>query len=441
LRRRAPRLDLNPPRTAIAHMEAKRRSRLYRATAVLALCVLLVPALSLANVYGSNAYGAGLYGSGIDPVGTVTASPPTVTVTGNTLTIATTFNVPMGTSTIPTVSFSPDISSSFTASSTSWTSTTTVTATYTVNTGLVQTGIVATVSGAKDTYGTVAASASSNAFAIDTEAPSGNVSESPVVVTVSDSKITISTTFSKTMNTSITPTISFSPDISSKLTSGFGIWSSASTTFSVSYTANSAITQTGITANVTGAQDTDGNAAPSATSNPFAIETVSGNGPPVGSLPNAGGGGAGGSSRGYVGAAGSSSGSAGGTGATDSGSGAPVSTAINPPPVVTNATSSASLAPIGTSAAAQASTTISFTRDLKFGMKGDDIRLLQVLLNLHGFQVAAAGPGSPGNETTYFGLKTQIAVAKFQRANSIAPSAGYFGPKTRKVIQGLYNSQ
>ncbi len=39
-----------------------------------------------------------------------------------------------------------------------------------------------------------------------------------------------------------------------------------------------------------------------------------------------------------------------------------------------------------------------------------------------------------GNETTYFGILTQRALAKFQKVNNITPSVGYFGPKTRKFI-------
>jgi len=79
----------------------------------------------------------------------------------------------------------------------------------------------------------------------------------------------------------------------------------------------------------------------------------------------------------------------------------------------------------------------SFTRDLQVGSTGDDVKVLQQWLNANGYQVAASGPGSPGNETTYFGVATQAALAKFQAANGITPSAGYLGPKTRAAIQAM----
>ncbi len=77
----------------------------------------------------------------------------------------------------------------------------------------------------------------------------------------------------------------------------------------------------------------------------------------------------------------------------------------------------------------------SFTRDLELGSIGDDVRALQVYLNNHGYSVAASGPGSSGNETTKFGAGTRAALIKFQKANSITPAAGYFGPKTRAFIK------
>jgi peptidoglycan hydrolase-like protein with peptidoglycan-binding domain len=48
--------------------------------------------------------------------------------------------------------------------------------------------------------------------------------------------------------------------------------------------------------------------------------------------------------------------------------------------------------------------------------------------------LAESGPGSPGNETNYFGSLTQKALAKYQADNGIIPSAGYFGPKTRAFL-------
>ncbi len=54
-----------------------------------------------------------------------------------------------------------------------------------------------------------------------------------------------------------------------------------------------------------------------------------------------------------------------------------------------------------------------FTRDLKFGMKGEDVKELQKYLNNNGFLVAKNGAGSKGHETTFFGRLTQAALKKF----------------------------
>lgn len=77
------------------------------------------------------------------------------------------------------------------------------------------------------------------------------------------------------------------------------------------------------------------------------------------------------------------------------------------------------------------------TRDLEFGMRHEDVRALQKLLNGKGFTVAITGGGSLGNETVYFGPATKRALIKFQQAQKITPAAGYFGPKTRAVFLSL----
>jgi len=77
-----------------------------------------------------------------------------------------------------------------------------------------------------------------------------------------------------------------------------------------------------------------------------------------------------------------------------------------------------------------------FTRDLSLGSRGEDVRQLQAYLNAHGFPAAASGPGSPGNETTYFGAATRSALAAFQASVGISPASGYFGPLTRAYVNG-----
>ena len=78
----------------------------------------------------------------------------------------------------------------------------------------------------------------------------------------------------------------------------------------------------------------------------------------------------------------------------------------------------------------------SFTRPLTLGSTGPDVKALQQFLNNHGCTIAATGNGSPGNESTYFGIKTQQALARYQSANGITPAAGYFGPKTMRYVGG-----
>ncbi|MDP1718881.1 MAG: hypothetical protein Q8L24_00435, partial [bacterium] len=80
---------------------------------------------------------------------------------------------------------------------------------------------------------------------------------------------------------------------------------------------------------------------------------------------------------------------------------------------------------------ASSSVACSFTRDLTVGVKGDDVKCLQQVLNAAGFKVAASGAGSPGNESTYFGSLTKAAAAKWQAANNVAPAVGYFGSISR----------
>ncbi|MFA6476273.1 MAG: peptidoglycan-binding protein [Candidatus Paceibacterota bacterium] len=94
---------------------------------------------------------------------------------------------------------------------------------------------------------------------------------------------------------------------------------------------------------------------------------------------------------------------------------------------------------LGTSSAAKASSTLrySFTRNLKTGSTGSDVKLLQQFLNTHGFILAKSGAGSPGRETSYFGQATRNALIRFQKANKITPAVGYFGPVTRGVVERI----
>jgi len=76
-------------------------------------------------------------------------------------------------------------------------------------------------------------------------------------------------------------------------------------------------------------------------------------------------------------------------------------------------------------------------RDIYLGITGEDVRSLQKILNSLGYTVnpIQPGPGSIGNETSFFGRLTQSALIKFQKENNITPSVGYFGPKTRAFMK------
>ena len=84
----------------------------------------------------------------------------------------------------------------------------------------------------------------------------------------------------------------------------------------------------------------------------------------------------------------------------------------------------------------------SFGRSLAIGSQGSDVLALQQLLNDEGFTVAASGSGARGFETTYFGVRTQAALIRYQnfyRADILTPvglsvGTGYFGPSTIAFI-------
>ena len=82
---------------------------------------------------------------------------------------------------------------------------------------------------------------------------------------------------------------------------------------------------------------------------------------------------------------------------------------------------------------------ILFSNDLHLGSTGVEVTLLQAFLNASGFQIASAGPGSPGQESTYFGALTQLALSHFQSIHGINPAAGYFGPITRGYVNNNYD--
>jgi len=91
---------------------------------------------------------------------------------------------------------------------------------------------------------------------------------------------------------------------------------------------------------------------------------------------------------------------------------------------------------------AQTAPDCALDRDLEIGMTGADVKCLQQYLNINGFELANTGPGSPGNETSYFGSRTKNALMRYQEANAdviltpigLTNGTGYFGPSTQVHI-------
>jgi hypothetical protein len=70
--------------------------------------------------------------------------------------------------------------------------------------------------------------------------------------------------------------------------------------------------------------------------------------------------------------------------------------------------------------------TFNFTRNLRLGMTGDDVRELQLRLIASGHLVLST-------PTRYFGPMTRAALIRWQRANEL-PATGFFGPMSRALM-------
>jgi hypothetical protein len=82
-----------------------------------------------------------------------------------------------------------------------------------------------------------------------------------------------------------------------------------------------------------------------------------------------------------------------------------------------------------------ASSTVSFvfTRDLQFGMTGNDVRQLQLFLIAQNAGPAARKLKTHGT-TINFATLTKAALIEFQKSVGITPTSGYFGPITRAWV-------
>jgi hypothetical protein len=87
------------------------------------------------------------------------------------------------------------------------------------------------------------------------------------------------------------------------------------------------------------------------------------------------------------------------------------------------------------------------TRDLQLGVVNPELLALQQILNRNGFILALDGPGSPGNETTMYGIRTRNAVRSFQcakqnicKGNELSTGYGFVNQETRTALLALSNS-
>lgn len=91
-----------------------------------------------------------------------------------------------------------------------------------------------------------------------------------------------------------------------------------------------------------------------------------------------------------------------------------------------------------------------FLTNLRVGDKSVDVKELQIVLNSNvNTKIAESGPGSPGNETNYFGNLTKNAVIKFQDSYhteillpaGLSSPTGYVGALTRLKLNSLFSKQ
>jgi peptidoglycan hydrolase-like protein with peptidoglycan-binding domain len=77
-----------------------------------------------------------------------------------------------------------------------------------------------------------------------------------------------------------------------------------------------------------------------------------------------------------------------------------------------------------------------FTRNLSYGMTGNDVKELQLFLISEDKEPAARKLAAHGT-TKNFAILTLAALIEFQKNAGIHPASGYFGPVTRAYVKNL----
>lgn len=80
-----------------------------------------------------------------------------------------------------------------------------------------------------------------------------------------------------------------------------------------------------------------------------------------------------------------------------------------------------------------------FVKNATVKTVNNEVANLQRMLNILGFKVATSGAGSKGEETSFFGPKTKLALIRFQRAFDV-PTTGFFGPLSRAAMNNILKS-
>ena len=222
----------------------------------------------------------------------IDTAPPTAVLTTNlsliadadvgsdTFTVTATFSEAMNNSIAPTISFIPAVASTLSFTGGVWSVGNTVyTATYNVaDAGVEVADVDVSASGAQDIGGTtMTANTTLNLFDIDTKNPTSVITSNLSLITDanvgSDTSI-VTATFDETMNNSVAPTLTFTPDVSSTLTFTGGIWSAGDTVYTATYDvadANVEINDIDVTSS--NAEDLAGNLDPDTTMDVFSIDT------------------------------------------------------------------------------------------------------------------------------------------------------------------------